>query len=68
MKRILLTAMAVLLSVSLSAKVELTPLFSDNMVFQQNCQAPVWGKAAACLIASRTVSAVAGRSAPEIRF
>ena len=46
MKRILLTAMAVLLSVSLSAKVELTPLFSDNMVFQQNSQAPVWGKAA----------------------
>ena len=46
MKRNLIAAFAVLLSVSLSAKVELTPLFTDNMVFQQNCQAPVWGKAA----------------------
>ena len=46
MKRVLLSAFAVLLSVSLNAQVELTPLFTDNMVFQQNCKAPVWGKAA----------------------
>lgn len=46
MRKILTSAFAVLLSVSLGAKVELTPLFTDNMVFQQNCQAPVWGKAA----------------------
>ena len=38
--------MAVLLCTALNAKVELTPLFTDNMVFQQNCHAPVWGKAA----------------------
>ena len=46
MKRLLSLTLAVLASVSLHAKVELTPLFTDNMVFQQNCQAPVWGKAA----------------------
>ena len=46
MKRLLSLTLAVLASVSLQAKVELTPLFTDNMVFQQNCQAPVWGKAA----------------------
>ena len=46
MKKLFLSALAVLLCFSASAKVELTPLFSDNMVFQQNCQAPVWGKAA----------------------
>ncbi|MBQ6953215.1 MAG: 9-O-acetylesterase [Bacteroidales bacterium] len=46
MKRLLSLTLAVLASVSLQAKVELTPLFTDNMVFQQNCLAPVWGKAA----------------------
>ncbi len=46
MKRLLSLTLAVLASVSLHAKVQLTPLFTDNMVFQQNCQAPVWGKAA----------------------
>ena len=46
MKRILLSVVAVLVSVVVDARVELTPLFTDNMVFQQNCQAPVWGKAA----------------------
>lgn len=45
MKRILLTAIAALAALSAGAKVQLTPLFTDNMVFQQNCQAPVWGKA-----------------------
>ena len=46
MKRFLLIAAAAFGAVSLNAKVELTPLFTDNMVFQQQCQAPVWGKAA----------------------
>ena len=46
MKRIFLFAAMALASLSLNAKVELTPLFSDNIVFQQKCQAPVWGKAA----------------------
>lgn len=46
MKKVLLAALAILVSAALDAKVELTPLFTDNMVFQQNCQAPVWGKAA----------------------
>lgn len=46
MKRVLLSALAILVCAALNAKVQLTPLFTDNMVFQQNCQAPVWGKAA----------------------
>ena len=46
MKKVLLSALAILVSAAMHAKVELTPLFTDNMVFQQNCQAPVWGKAA----------------------
>jgi len=46
MKKVLLSALAVLVSAAMNAKVELTPLFTDNMVFLQNCQAPVWGKAA----------------------
>ena len=46
MKKFILTALAVLAAFSAGAKVELTPLFTDNMVFQQNTQAPVWGKAA----------------------
>ena len=56
MKRILLTVLAALSSVSLLAKVELTPLFSDNMVFQQNCKAPVWGKAAPGAVVTVTPS------------
>ena len=46
MKRFFFLGAVLLTSLQLSAKVELTPLFTDNMVFQQNCQAPVWGKAA----------------------
>ena len=46
MKKTILLAAALLASVSALAKVELTPLFTDNMIFQQNTQAPVWGKAA----------------------
>ena len=45
MKRFILIAFAALLAINVAAKVQLTPLFTDNMVFQQNCQAPVWGKA-----------------------
>ena len=46
MKKFILTVLAALAAFSAGAKVELTPLFTDNMVFQQNTQAPVWGKAA----------------------
>ena len=56
MRRILLTVLAALSSVSLLAKVELTPLFSDNMVFQQSCKAPVWGKAAPGAVVTVTPS------------
>lgn len=45
MRKIVLTAFVILVSLGARAKVELSPLFTDNMVFQQNCQAPVWGKA-----------------------
>jgi len=46
MKKTLFFLFAALLTLTLSAKVQLTPLFSDNMIFQQKCEAPVWGKAA----------------------
>ena len=46
MKRIIFFAAALLACLTASAKVELTPLFTDNMIFQQNVLAPVWGKAA----------------------
>ena len=56
MRKILLIVTAVLASLSLNAKVELTPLFTDNMVFQQSCLAPVWGKAAPGTVVSVTPS------------
>lgn len=46
MKRLL--AVIVLLAgtiINLAAKVELAPLFADNMVLQRDCKAAVWGKA-----------------------
>lgn len=46
LKRILFLLAALSVGSALSAKVELSPLFTDNMVFQQRVQAPVWGKAA----------------------
>lgn len=46
MKRILFSLVFLFTGLSVGAKVELSPLFTDNMVFQQNVQAPVWGKAA----------------------
>ena len=45
MKRILFSLAALLFWLAAQAKIELSPLFTDNMVFQQNCSAPVWGKA-----------------------
>ena len=45
-KTFLLLAQLFFLLPGLDAKVQLTPLFTDNMVLQQNCAAPVWGKAA----------------------
>lgn len=38
---------AVLLSTHTNAKIRLQPLFTDNMVLQQNTQTPVWGYAKA---------------------
>lgn len=47
MKRLLgLFSLFILLAGSLSAKVALPAIFSDNMVLQQNTQVNVWGKAA----------------------
>ena len=45
MKKFFLILAAGLFAVCAEAKVSLSPLFTDNMVLQQNCQAPVWGKA-----------------------
>ena len=46
MKRILFSLAVLFAGLSAEAKIELSPLFTDNMVFQQNVLAPVWGKAA----------------------
>ena len=46
MKRLLLTALVSFAALSAGAKVQLSPLFTDNMVLQQECQVPVWGQAA----------------------
>ena len=35
------------------AKVKLSPLFSDNMVLQQEAEVPVWGKASPEMTARR---------------
>lgn len=46
MKRILSICMLfVAVAVTMNAKVELPPVFADNMVLQQNADAAVWGKA-----------------------
>ena len=67
MKKLLLAALALSISAGAHAEVTLCPLFSDNMVFQQNTQAPVWGKAAPGATVSvtpswsrKTITAVAG--------
>lgn len=41
----MLIAALLMLSGAMSAKVVLPPMFSDNMVLQQQVDAPVWGKA-----------------------
>ena len=46
MKRCILAALTLLSALSAGAKVQLTPLFTDNLVLQQEAQVPVWGKAA----------------------
>ena len=45
MRNTFLILSALLLSLSAAAKVELTPLFTDNMVLQQSSTVPIWGKA-----------------------
>jgi sialate O-acetylesterase len=42
---IMLVLLTVMSAVSAEAKVELPPIFADNMVLQQNADAAVWGKA-----------------------
>ena len=71
MKKLFLSALAALAALSASARVQMNPLFSDNMVLQQDCQVPVWGKAAPGAAVSvtpswngkavRTVADVSGR-------
>ena len=56
MKKTLLIISALLLTLAGNAKVQLTPLFTDNMVLQQKCSAPVWGKAAPGAVVSVTPS------------
>ncbi|NDW08587.1 sialate O-acetylesterase [Dysgonomonas sp. 520] len=45
MKKIVLLLSLVFCSVSLSAKIVLPKIFTDNMVLQQQTDAPIWGKA-----------------------
>lgn len=44
-QRILLLAALLMLSGTMFAKIVLPPIFSDNMVLQQQTDAPVWGQA-----------------------
>lgn len=39
------TLLLSIISITASAKVTLSPLFTDNAVLQQKCLAPIWGKA-----------------------
>lgn len=51
MKKILLSAISIISCIfTLNAQVQLSPLFSDNMVLQQQSQVPLWGKAKAGMI------------------
>lgn len=45
MKRVLLPVLLILLGLSGQAKVEMPPVFSDNMVLQQKAQVALWGTA-----------------------
>jgi sialate O-acetylesterase len=42
--KLLLSACLLLVAVTLCAQIQLSPIFSDNMVLQQQTQAPLWGK------------------------
>ena len=46
MKRLIIALSVLLTGLFAEAKVQLPPVFSDNMVFQQRTEAPAWGKAA----------------------
>ena len=46
MKRIIICTIILLAGLAAQAKVRLSPLFTDNMVFQQNTEASVWGYSA----------------------
>ncbi len=45
MRRFFLVVLCALAAGSAGARVQLSPLFTDNMVLQQEAQVPVWGKA-----------------------
>ena len=45
MKKCLLAALTLLSALSAGARVQLTPLFTDNLVLQQEAQVPVWADA-----------------------
>ncbi len=45
MKKNLFSIMFLLIAVSLSAHIQLPLIFTDNMVLQQQSEAPIWGKA-----------------------
>ena len=56
MKRLLLMAFAVLTTAAVAAQVRLQPLFTDNMVLQQQTSAPIWGEAKPGYLVSATTS------------
>ncbi len=45
MKKIILPLLFLFAVIPLFARIELPPIFSDNMVLQQQSDAPIWGKA-----------------------
>ena len=47
MKKTALTLSILCAAMAANAKVKLYPLFTDNMVLQQQTQAPLWGEAKA---------------------
>jgi len=47
MKKSLLALLLSVCAIGVQAQIKLQPMFSDNMVLQQNTQAPIWGEAGA---------------------
>lgn len=47
MKKILLTLLTLVLGATLCAQTKLSPIYTDNMVVQQNAKVPIWGTAGA---------------------